>query len=272
MSVSSIISFVIQGITEFLPVSSTAHLYFFSKLFGDGQVTQTDTMALNLIPGIVLLLYFYKDVWQLFLGFTETCRRFCSRSNVRAPLSPNEKYFRFFFWATLPISVIGLLLSVYGISAPQSVKLIAINSIVFGILLGWADIKGSQCASALIPRAGKIFGLIHVISYIPGVSRLGVCITAARLMGFSREVAVRVSFVCGIPALLGTGALGVWKTFFSGSAPHAIDFCAFYSLCLYFCGTFLLGFTSLFIFMLFTKKHNLLVFAAYRVVLGIGLL
>jgi undecaprenyl-diphosphatase len=285
-------SVVIQGITEFFPVSSSAHLFFFSKFLKEHQISQVDAMALNLVPGLVFALYFYKDILKLFWGFIASFlrffslnRRFCAQ-NFR-----NEEYFKFFFWSVAPISLVGLLVSGFGISVPTSVELIAINSIVFGILLGWADVKGRQralldeastsntpdsCEKNRLPdevrpsRVGKILGLAHVLSYIPGVSRLGICITATRFLGISRYTAIRVSFICGILPLIATGTLGFFRSFWKSGAlydPHLAS-----TLVLHFGVMFPLGFASLHVFMRLAQKHGLWGIAVYRVLLGIGLL
>jgi undecaprenyl-diphosphatase len=267
------ISVVIQGITEFFPVSSTAHLYFFSKIFEDHQVSQVDAMALNLIPGLVFTLYFYKDICRLLSGFIAMCSRSLPiNCNVCVSNQINEEYFKFFFWSTLPISIIGLLVSLFGISAPTSVQLIAVNSIVFGMLLGWADAKGRQrelLGDVLPSRAGKILGIVHVLSYIPGVSRLGICITATRFTGISRDTAIRVSFICGIPPMLATGIWGLYQSFWGHA--HALHTDIVSTLGLHFVVMVPLGFASIYVFTRMAKKHGLLAIAIYRVLLGIGL-
>jgi undecaprenyl-diphosphatase len=257
-----ILSFIVQGITEFLPISSTAHLHICSKLMGTCQLAPAQTMALNLVPGIVFLLYFYREVIRLLVGFLRVCvklltRRKDQRTDTKGHNEDDsEEFFKFFFWSTLPMLIVGMVLSLLDVKIPGSVKLIGANSIIFGVLLGLADIFGTKQGVQVTGRKGKVLGIAHVLAYLPGVSRLGICLTITRAMGLSREDAMSASFVCGIPALLGAGLVGVLKLGVV-KAPMLI--------------MFPLGVGTLFLFRRYVRKHGLLAFAVYRIALGVML-
>jgi undecaprenyl-diphosphatase len=289
MSNSHFILLVVQGITEFFPISSTAHLHICSKLI-EHSLTLPEEMALDLIPGLIFLVYFRSDVLKLLSGFFEVCshiirstRTYFSAqakkvvagtqstnaagtqsTNVAsinaAPHnmlndSPNVTFFKFILWSALPILICGALVSIFQVSIPNSAKIIGVNSIIFGALLGLSEYIHPLRRF----NRGIILGLAQALACIPGVSRLGICLTVTRAMDIPRDEATRISFLCGIPAIVCAGIVGVVR------ARHAICTSSMGGAAIVMVA---LGASALCIFLQYVRTHTLLVFAVYRVCLG----
>lgn len=273
--------FILQGALEFLPVSSTAHMVLFSKWSRLPSLETAQAAALHLIPGLFLCFVFRRDILHLIKGlFSFGCQFLSSstRRNSELPKTPKSggckseaqddpclTLFKAVLWGTFPTLLVGLLLSLFHIEIPNSVVIIGSNSIIFGLLMGLIDSKTPILPDKVwTQRQGLILGLLQILAFIPGVSRLGICLTIARAMGFSRESSARFSFLCGIPVLLSAGLLGLLKT------PSI--FLSFFSwpmlfLCL---GTIFLGGIILYLFTESLRSHTLKSLAVYRV--GLGLL
>lgn len=276
------LTFAVQGITEFLPVSSTAHMLLFSKFCQLSPLGVAETAALHLIPGLILLGAFWRGVLEVLQGFglwigqTFLYKRNRMTSNKVQTDKTEEShkdasslsFFRAAFWGTVPALLVGAILGFCHIELPHSIRVIGTNSIIFGVLMGFIDLT-----TPVLPQkqwdehSGKIWGLMHILAFVPGVSRLGICLTTARALGFSREESARFSFLCGTPILLMAGIFGLLKAsndlanvFFSANA------------LMLFGGTFLLGGATLWLFLKYLRHHTLLLLAIYRICLGLLLL
>lgn len=203
----AIILGLVQGLTEFLPISSSAHLRIVGDLFpslGDPGVTFTAVTQIGTETAVIL--YFWRDIVRIIR------RWFASMPWVKpekriASSDPDVRLGWIVIIGTLPIVVLGLLLEDAIDSVFRNLYLTALMLAVFGVLLGVAD----KCGKRSIPlkdmsmRDGVILGCAQSLALIPGVSRSGGTITVGLLLGYTRAAAARVSFLLAIPAVMGSG-------------------------------------------------------------------
>ncbi len=193
---------VIQGITEFLPVSSSGHLILLPNLTGLDDQGQAIDVAVHIGTLGAVVLYFWSDVRLAILGLPRL-------ATGRADTEGSRLAFLLVL-ATIPVIVVGLILSVTGLSdAMRSVAVIGWTMLGFGLLLWWMDQKGSseKTASDWSLRDAVIMGLWQAVALIPGTSRSGITITGARALGYERSDAARLSMLMSIPTIIASGAL-----------------------------------------------------------------
>lgn len=191
---------IIQGIAEFLPVSSTAHLIIIAKYFGNIYPGVHYLVILHVGSMIALVLYFYNDIWKMMIGWL---RLFKGEVTDHFKLSINIVI------GTIPVMIAGLYLYKI-IEKPQNTpQIIAINSIIFGILLYVADLRKASHKPLLKMSHLDAFliGCSQAFALLPGASRSGSCMMAARALGYSRIESTRFAFMLGIPSILGASVL-----------------------------------------------------------------
>ncbi|MGN8246265.1 undecaprenyl-diphosphatase UppP [Cellulomonas soli] len=205
---------LVQGLTEFLPVSSSAHLRIVGELIGDADPGAAFTAITQLGTESAVLLYFRRDIasicsswWRAVRGDRGTDLR--ARLGMPAGQVPDHEALMAWFIAlgSVPIVLLGLLFK-DAIEAPfRNLWLIVLTLTGFGLLLGWADRRAEQRQTLvqLGARDAVKFGLWQALALIPGVSRSGGTITGGLLMGYTREAAARYSFLLAIPAVFGSG-------------------------------------------------------------------
>lgn len=267
MNYTEIFPFFLQGITEFFPVSSSAHLLLFAKWFNIGGMDIGILAMLHLIPVFVFILYFQKEVRNLLLTFFY----FLLYPFKKLQRAQNDiRFFESIACAVVPVMLCGVVIEVYhcDLYAFKATTVIGISSIIFGILLGVSDkIQPVSAQNELTIRKSVVFGLMHMLALIPGVSRLGISLTAARLLGLGRQASVRFAFIAGIPILLAAGSFGLLESVISVTA-----FSFSFSLMSLLVLTFILGWFMLNCFKYLVNKYGFMPFAIYRVCLGILLL
>ncbi|MEM6907328.1 MAG: undecaprenyl-diphosphate phosphatase [Pseudomonadota bacterium] len=267
---------VVQGITEFLPISSSGHLIlipFFTEFPDQGPLID---VAVHVGSLLAIIVYFFKDVVVLARG------GFASIGIGKAPIER-----RLFWWivlGTIPAVAFGLSIKLgafnglatqlFGIeivdgdlmSSIRFTDLIAFNLVVYGLLLGLADWLGRETKvfEDMTWRDGLLVGLAQALAIIPGTSRSGVTMTAARALGYQRVEAARFSFLLSIPAVAGAGVLIVPEIFEAGAG---LAFDALIAGVL----TFISAFLTMAFLMSFLKRASMLVFVIYRVALGAAL-
>jgi undecaprenyl-diphosphatase len=205
---------LIQGITEFLPISSSAHLILPSKLFGWEDQGLAFDIAVHVGTLAAVVVYFRRELsayassgWAALLH-----RRFDEPAAELAKLAV----------ATLPILVGGLVAKAWVEAELRSVLVIAVTTIAFGLLLGYADARHGP-RSVVTWRDALVIGTLQVLALVPGTSRSGITITAALLMGLSRVGAARFSFLLSIPTIAGAGLLATLELAGNGEqAPWAL--------------------------------------------------
>ena len=268
---------VVQGITEFLPISSSGHLILIPYLTDFPDQGPMIDVAVHVGSLLAIIVYFFKDVVVLARG---------GFASVGIGDAPAER--RLFWWivlGTLPAVAFGLAIklgvfnsfveTMFGITVVHDdlmgsirfTELIAFNLIFYGILLGLADWIGKDVKSFedMSWRDGLIVGLAQALAIIPGTSRSGVTMTAARVLGYKRVEAARFSFLLSIPAVAGAGVLIVPEIIEAG-ATLALDALIAGFL------TFLSAFATMAFLMNFLKKASMMVFVIYRVAMGVALL
>ena len=193
---------VIQGITEFLPVSSSGHLILLPNLTGMTDQGQAIDVAVHVGTLAAVVIYFWRDVAVGLGGLPRLLR---GRVDT-----PGAKLALLLIVSTIPVIVAGLILKVTGLSdAMRSVAVIGWTMLVFGIVLYWADQKGPVDKTAEDWTMGDAIkmGLWQVLALIPGTSRSGITITGARMMGYARTDAARLSMLMSIPTIVASGLL-----------------------------------------------------------------
>ncbi|MEP2236195.1 MAG: undecaprenyl-diphosphate phosphatase [Alteripontixanthobacter sp.] len=257
--IQQIILALVQGITEFLPISSSGHLIlvpYFTDFADQGPLID---VAVHVGSLLAIILYFRKDVIGLARG---------GFASVGLADDPQQK--RLFWWiaiGTIPAVVVGLFLKLGGyMEGFRSTDLVATNLIIFGILLGLADRFGREVKSYedMTLRDAILVGLAQALALIPGTSRSGSTMTAARALGYKRVEAARFSFLLAIPAVAGAGLLAALDLA-DASAQMQQDAVVTGAL------TFIAALATMMFLMNFLKKASMLVFVIYRVVLGCAL-
>lgn len=192
---------IVQGLTEFLPISSSAHLRIVSALAGWGDPGAAFTAVTQLGTELAVLLYFGKDIIRIAKAW------FASLPARRWPEDPDARMGWLVIFGSMPIVILGLILENPIDSAFRDLRLIAINLIVFGIILGLVDrlARSERELDELTVKHGIAYGFAQAMALLPGVSRSGGTITAGRLLGYTREAATRYAFLLAIPAVFGSG-------------------------------------------------------------------
>ncbi|GFZ97978.1 undecaprenyl-diphosphate phosphatase [Nesterenkonia alkaliphila] len=257
----AIILGVVQGLTEFLPISSSAHLRIVGEFLPGGQdpgaaftaITQLGTEA-------AVLVFFWRDIVRILTAWFRAVAGRGSHSD------PDARMGWLIIIGTVPIVVLGLLLEDFIVSAFRSLWLVATMLIVFGLLLGVADRIGTQRKplEKLSIRDGILYGLAQSLALIPGVSRSGGTITAGLLMGYTREAAARYSFLLAIPAVFGSGFYKLIGAIGEQSGPYTM----MQTMAATAVG-FVVAYVIIGWFLDYVSKNSYTLFVGYRVVLGI---
>lgn len=193
---------VIQGITEFLPVSSSGHLVLLPHLTGLPDQGQTIDVAVHLGTLMAVILYFWSDVR---MGLAGVPRMLTGRIDTEG-----SRLAFLLMIATLPVVALGLFLKLSGLDdAMRSVKVIAWTMIVFGLVLYWVDQKGAtdKMAKDWSLKDALIMGLWQALALIPGTSRSGATISGARALGYDRSDGAKLAMLMSIPTIFASGVL-----------------------------------------------------------------
>jgi len=204
---------LIQGLTEFLPISSSAHVQIAQELMGLSELTKPQLTAfiatIQIGTEAAVVIYFFKMIVEILGSWFRTGFRRWSEQEQSARLG----------WliiiGTLPIAVLGILFRDFVENDVRQLWVIGVTLIVFGLLLGLADALGKKQKEItdLNFKSGLAFGLGQALALIPGVSRSGGSITVGLMLGFSREAAARYSFLMAIPAVLAAGFYQFYDSF-----------------------------------------------------------
>lgn len=258
-----ILSFI-QGATEFLPVSSSGHLVLLPYFFGwHNQGLEMD-IALHVGTLSAVVLYFWKDIWQMFTHFLYYCVKGFQthdyNDHVRLALS--------LIVATLPAVMIGFTLKKMGLLGNvRQVKVIATMGIIFALVLFITDQFGLKKRNLSNMTLGGAFliGLGQAIALIPGVSRSGICMSAGLSLGFTRIAAAHFAFLMSIPSILGAAILTTYDVIKAGDPIPWSDI----SLGILF--STLVGFAAIHFMLRFLIRHSLNIFVIYRILLGLAI-
>ena len=207
--IEAIILGLVQGLTEFLPISSSAHLRIVGEFLPSAQDPGATFTAITQIgTELAVILYFRRDIVRIIAKWFQQWRRPKGSRSLRVTRDdPDVKLGWAIIIGTVPIVLVGYFAQEYIRSAFRSLWLIAIVLIVFGILLGLADRLGrrTKAITDLSYRDGILIGLAQMLALIPGVSRSGATTTAGLALGYTRPAAARFGFLLAIPAVFGSG-------------------------------------------------------------------
>lgn len=259
-TIEIIILSLIQGLTEFLPISSSGHLIIAPKLFGWNDHTLEMDVAVHLGTLISVLLYFRTDLSRML---SETLKYIFSGFN-REYFGDYARLSFVLIFATIPAVIAGFALKKLGVDLVRHVWIVATTSIVFGIIMYVADRRSqSRGIKEMTFGRGFMIGIAQAMALIPGTSRSGICMTAARFMGFDRRTAARFAFLLSIPSILGAGILTALDAIKEGQDLLTGDF--FTAIV----ASFIFGLLAIHFMLVFLNRHGLGIFTIYRVILGV---
>ena len=234
----------VQGISEFLPISSSAHLILISSFFELKTNSLLIDISLHLGSLIAIIFYFRKDLFDL---------------------NNNQKYLKLILFGSIPLLIFGYILHTSElIYLLRNIKIIAFTSLFFGIILFFSDqAKTEKNISINLDFKSIIFiGLFQILALIPGVSRAGITLTAARFLKFNRVDSVKISFMLSIPALAGASFLGLKNLI---RQPLEINYLIIFAIIL----SFLFSYITVKFFLNFINKFSLNIFIIYRILLSL---
>jgi undecaprenyl-diphosphatase len=239
---------IVQGITEFLPISSSAHLILISKYFNFNNVDLTTDMSLHLGSLLAIIIYFYKDIFY-----------FIKNNNTLLKI----------LISAVPTIIIGYFLVRFSlIDHLRNYKLIGWTTLIFGILLYFCDLKQTTktIKNDYSFKTALYIGFFQVLSLISGVSRSGVTITAARMFSFSRVESAKISFLMSIPTLGAVSAFNLKNLLIENNLIFSV--LNLYGVIF----SFIFSYVTIKFFLIFIRKFSLTYFVAYRIFLGIVIL
>ena len=244
-SIEILILSVIQGISEFLPVSSAAHIVLVSKYYSFNNQNLLIDICLHLGSLLAIIVYFREDLFNL---------------------KNNKKFLIKILIGTIPIIPIGYVLYQTGlIEMLRSLEVIAWMTLIFGIILYISDknTTDKKIETNFTNKSAIIFGMFQILSLVPGVSRSGITITAGRTLGFNRFDSAKISFFLAIPALIAASSLGLYNIYKEGSVE--LNFLAIIAVIF----SFIFSYLTIAIFLNIIKKFSLKMFVVYRIALSL---
>ena len=247
-SVEILILAAIQGVFEFLPVSSFAHLVIISKYYAFNNQNLLIDICLHLGSLIAIIFYFRKDLFDFI---------------------KNKNFLIKILVGTIPIIPIGYILYQTGlINNLRSLEVIGWMSLIFGILLYLSDKTKitKKIDAEFTNKSAIIIGLFQILSLVPGVSRSGITITSGRMLGFSRFDSAKISFFLSIPTLGAASFLGIYNIYKEGSAE--LNFLALIAIIF----SSIFSYFTIALFLNFIKKFSLNIFVTYRIVFSLFIL
>lgn len=251
---------LIQGLTEFLPVSSSAHLILGSKAFGWPDQGLVFDVATHLGTLVAVLVYFRHELFEMARSWLGPMRT--EQDRLHRSMSV------YLALASVPALVAGALAHDLVEASLRDVRIIAWATIAFGLLLWLADAIGrkERDIGQIDLRSALLIGLAQVLALVPGTSRSGVTITMGRFLGFSPDAAARYSFLLAIPIVAAAGGYGALRV---ASHDAAIDWSQFALALLFAAGA---GWVCIAAFLALLKRVGLMPFVIYRLCLGLLLL
>lgn len=252
---------MIQGITEFLPISSSGHLILLPQLTSLADQGQALDVAVHVGTLGAVILYFWRDVGHAAAGVP---RLITGRLDT-----PGARLAFLLIVATIPAVVAGLVLKVTGLDdALRSAFVIGWTMLIFGIVLWWADQRGAEVKEAedWTLREAWLMGLWQAVALIPGTSRSGITITGARFLGYKRTDAAKVAMLMSIPVILASAALLGVEVVQEGDLGRLSDLAVATLL------AFGSALVALVLMMRLLRSVSFTPYVIYRVVLGLGLI
>jgi undecaprenyl-diphosphatase len=260
---------IIQGIAEFLPISSSGHLAIFQSVLGTGDPDSNVSFNVLLHLGTLLAVFFvyWKDIWQLICSFFTLCGKLFKGNFKFSTYAEGERFVILILIATLPLVPAALLDDYIG-ALSSSVIVVGVILLFNALLLFFSDkmAKGNKTLAEVKPRNALAVGLCQMFAILPGLSRSGSTITGGLTQGFERPLAVKFSFILSIPAIMGACVLELPDFFRTATTEGSTQ------LLIYLAGAIVAGLTGVAAMKLLTyisKKSNFRMFAYYCIAAGL---
>ncbi len=249
---------VLQGLTEFLPVSSSAHLRIFPELAGWGDPGAAFTAVIQIGTEVAVLLYFRRDIWRIAVAWL----RSLVKPDYRGQLDARMGWYVII--GSIPIVVLGVLFKDRIESEARNLWIVATMLIAFGVVLGIADRVGrvDRSERSLGLRDGVLMGLAQALALIPGVSRSGATISMGRLLNLDRAAATRFAFLLAIPAVVGAGLFEL------PSIPHGENSYGWGPTIVATVVSFVVGYAAIAWLLRYVTTRSYAPFVVYRIGLG----
>lgn len=249
---------ILQGLTEFLPISSSAHLRIFPELFGWGDPGAAFTAVVQIGTELAVLLYFRKDIWRI----ASTWLRSLFQPEYRGHLDARMGWF--IIVGSVPIVVLGIALKDVIEQEFRSLWIIGTMLIVMGIVLGVADRVGGleKSLKQLTLRDAVLMGFAQALALIPGVSRSGATLSMGRFLGYDRATATRYAFLLAIPAVIGAGLFQLPEI------PDGDNLYGWGPTIVATVVSFLVGYAAIAWLLRYVTTHSYTPFVVYRILLG----
>lgn len=253
---------LIQGLTEFLPISSSAHLRIFPELFGWGDPGAAFTAVIQIGTELAVIIYFRQDIWRIANAWL----RSLVRPELRGTLDARMGWF--IIIGSLPIVILGVLLKDVIERDFRNLWIIGSTLVVLGLVLGVADrvSKGSKSIRKMTLRDAVLMGLAQSLALIPGVSRSGATISMGRFLDYDREAATRYAFLLAIPAVVGAGLFEL-KEIPNGENTYGWGPTITATIV-----SFIVGYAAIAWLLRYVSTNSYTPFVIYRVLLGVATL
>lgn len=259
--IKAIVLGIVQGLTEFLPISSTAHLRIIPAFFGWSDIGSGYTAVMQIGTMIAIIIYFWKDLMNMFTSVLK------SAGSKDFKTSPHTRLFINVAIGTIPIMIFGYVLKDFIDHQFRSFYVISITMILFSVVIAIAEkvSKMNNPIENLNIKDSIIIGLFQSIALIPGTSRSGSTMSGAFFRNMNREAAARYSFLLSIPAVLISGLYKLYSErkvlLASGDSIESIVIATVVSG--------IVGFISIWFLLRFLKTHTMMLFIVYRILLGV---
>ncbi len=265
-TLEAIVLGVVQGLTEFLPISSTGHILFVPALAGWPDPGAAFSAVIQLGTMAAVLVYFRTDLWRMAVAFVKS---FVGDHPLWRSDDSDARIGWYIVLGTIPISIVGIVFADQIETSVRSLSLVAVVMILFSFVLMAADLKGAQDRDVkqLTLRDGIIIGLFQALALIPGVSRSGATISGGLFLGLDRESATRYSFLLSVPAVVLSALFELRKIGDGAGASVGVAPTIIATVL-----AFISGYLAIAFLLRFVRTHNFAVFVVYRVAVGTAML
>ncbi len=265
-TLEAIVLGIVQGLTEFLPISSTGHILFVPALAGWPDPGAAFSAVIQLGTMAAVLVYFRTDLWRMAVAFVKS---FVGDHPLWRSDDSDARIGWYIVLGTIPISIVGIVFADQIETSVRSLSLVAVVMILFSFVLMAADLKGAQDRDVkqLTLRDGIIIGLFQALALIPGVSRSGSTISGGLFLGLDRESATRYSFLLSVPAVVLSALFELRKIGDGAGASVGVAPTIIATVL-----AFISGYLAIAFLLRFVRTHNFAVFVVYRVAVGATML
>ncbi len=258
--IEAIVLGIVQGLTEFVPISSSAHQLVVSAFFGWDDPGAAFTAVTQLGTEAAVLIYFRQDLWSIATVWLKSLREPVLRSTAHARMG------WYLIVATIPIGILGLTFEDQIETGARNLWLVGTVLIVFALVLGYADRVGrhDRELGQISTRDGIVIGLAQSLALIPGVSRSGATMSAGLLLGLERQAAARFSFLLAVPAVVLSGLFQLAGILSGDEADgDPLGYIALATVI-----SFFVGYAAIAWLLRYLSTHSVRLFVGYRIALG----